>query len=134
MLELKQTRWVKIHEPGQGNYETKENVMDIAIGAKRCKAEAVFTVRNYKLAAFWMTRYLGAANAQKVVELVETAVNDELLAKPNEDISIETSKWSCRIEKMGDTKAFKIDLTWAPGEKVTKFIPAKKSRRKKQAA
>lgn len=130
MLELKQTRWVKIHEPGQGNYETKENVMDIAIGAKRCKAEAVFTVRNYKLAAFWMQRYLGTANAQKVVDLVEAAVSAELLAKPNEDICIETEKWSCRIEKLGETKAFKIDLTWAPGEKVKKS----KIRKKKRAA
>ena len=31
MAELKQGRWVKVHEPGQANFVENENVMDIVI-------------------------------------------------------------------------------------------------------
>ena len=33
MTTLKPGRWVKIHEQGQANFETAENVMDITIGS-----------------------------------------------------------------------------------------------------
>lgn len=35
MAELKQGRWVKVHEPGQANFVEHENVMDIVIGTGR---------------------------------------------------------------------------------------------------
>ena len=48
MAELKQGRWVKVHEPGQANFVEHENVMDIVIGTGRLQAEATYTVRSYK--------------------------------------------------------------------------------------
>ena len=46
MAELKQSRWVKIHEPGQANFIENKNVMDIMIGADCYQAEATYTVRS----------------------------------------------------------------------------------------
>ena len=37
MAELKQSRWVKIHEPGNANFDEKDNIMDIVVGGNRAK-------------------------------------------------------------------------------------------------
>ena len=74
MAELKQGRWVKVHEPGQANFVEHENVMDIVIGTGRCQAEATYTVRSYKKAAYWLGEYLRAAEALQIVA-------DEVLAQ-----------------------------------------------------
>ena len=47
MAELKQGRWVKVHEPGQANFVEHENVMDIVIGTGRLQAEATYTCLLY---------------------------------------------------------------------------------------
>ena len=31
MAELKQSRWVKIHEPGNANFDEKDNIMDLSL-------------------------------------------------------------------------------------------------------
>ena len=67
MAELKQGRWVKVHEPGQANFVENENVMDIVIGTGRCQANATYTVRSYKKAAYWLAEYLKAAEALQIV-------------------------------------------------------------------
>ena len=54
MAELKQSRWVKIHEPGNANFDEKDNIMDIVVGSNRCQAEATFTVRSFRKAAYWL--------------------------------------------------------------------------------
>ena len=43
MAELKQGRWVKVHEPGQANFVEHENVMDIVIGTGRLQACLLYT-------------------------------------------------------------------------------------------
>lgn len=54
MAELKQSRWVKIHEPGNANFDEKDNIMDIVVGSNRCQAEATFTARSFRKAAYWL--------------------------------------------------------------------------------
>jgi hypothetical protein len=140
MAELKQGRWVKVHEPGQANFVEHENVMDIVIGTGRLQAEATYTVRSYKKAAYWLGEYLKAAEALQIVA-------DEMLAKI-QDVAASTNReedemaadgdgWNCTIERMGDG-SFKVQLSWAVSESVTKKTkekpaPKKRGRKKKEA-
>ena len=140
MAQLKQGRWVKVHEPGQANFVEHENVMDIVIGTGRLQAEATYTVRSYKKAAYWLGEYLKAAEALQIVA-------DEMLAKI-QDVAASTNReedemaadgdgWNCTIERMGDG-SFKVQLSWAVSESVTKKTkekpaPKKRGRKKKEA-
>lgn len=140
MAELKQGRWVKVHEPGQANFVEHENVMDIVIGTGRLQAEATYAVRSYKKAAYWLGEYLKAAEALQIVA-------DEMLAKI-QDVAASTNReedemaadgdgWNCTIERMGDG-SFKVQLSWAVSESVTKKTkekpaPKKRGRKKKEA-
>lgn len=134
MAELKQGRWVKVHEPGQGNFVENENVMDIVIGTGRCQAEATYTVRSYKKAAYWLNEYLKAAEALQtfapdVIEQI-TAVA-EAASKEDDEVTAEGDGWSCGIEKMGDG-SFKVHLDWSVNEPVTKKAKAQKKTAKKR--
>lgn len=110
MAELKQGRWVKVHEPGQANFVEHENVMDIVIGTSRLQAEATYTVRSYKKAAYWLGEYLKAAEALQIVA-------DEMLAKiqdaaastnrEEDEMAADGDGWNCTIERMGDG-SFKV--------------------------
>ncbi len=128
MAELKQSRWVQIHEPGQANFSEKDNVMDIMIGAKRCQAEATYTVRSYAKAAFWLRKYLECANAEQIIalaaELIQTAAEKANREEP--EITISGEGWSCGIEKMSDG-SFKVSLNWATDEPVTKQSMSKRT-------
>lgn len=140
MAELKQGRWVKVHEPGQANFVEHENVMDIVIGTSRLQAEATYTVRSYKKAAYWLGEYLKAAEALQIVA-------DEMLAKiqdaaastnrEEDEMAADGDGWNCTIERMGDG-SFKVQLSWAVSEPVTKKAkekpaPKKRGRKKKEA-
>lgn len=140
MAELKQGRWVKVHEPGQANFVEHENVMDIVIGTGRLQAEATYTVRSYKKAAYWLGEYLKAAEALQIVA-------DEMLAKiqdaaastnrEEDEMAADGDGWNCTIERMGDG-SFKVQLSWAVSELVTKKTkekpaPKKRGRKKKEA-
>lgn len=140
MAELKQGRWVKVHEPGQANFVEHENVMDIVIGTGRLQAEATYTVRSYKKAAYWLGEYLKAAEALQIVA-------DEMLAKiqdaaastnrEEDEMVADGAGWNCTIERMGDG-SFKVQLSWAVSEPVTKKAkekpaPKKRGRKKKEA-
>ena len=135
MAELKQSRWVKIHEQGQANYESKENIMDILIGAGRCQADVTYTVGSHKKAAFWLNKYLEAADATQLLH--EIADQIEQAAASREDVELNTETWSCQIEKM-EQGVYKVQLSWMPAEPVTvkqKEVKVKKTRgRKKKAA
>lgn len=136
MAELKQSRWVKIHEPGQANFDEQENVMDIRLGANRLMAEATYTVRSHKKAAYWLSEYLRAADALQVVakeilEQINTAAEN---ADRDEDvITVDGEGWSCEIEKM-DKGVFKVQMNWSVDEEVTKKVkePKKKPAGKKR--
>lgn len=121
MTELKQSRWVKIHEQGQANYAEKENIMDIKIGDNRCQAEVLYTVRSYKKAGYWLLKYLEAAEAvQLLAEVAEQIMNAVNGANRNEpDVMIETTDWNCTIERMGSAE-FKVSLIWQTNEPVIK--------------
>lgn len=130
MAELKQGRWVKVHEPGQANYVESENVMDIVIGQDRCQAEATYTVRSYKKAAFWLTEYLKAAEALQLVaqEAIEQiAAASEAANREEPKIAVAGEGWTCEIEKMADGE-FKVYLNWAVSEPVTKKAKAPKKK------
>lgn len=139
MAELKQGRWVKVHEPGQANYVEQENVMDIVIGTGRCQAEATYTVRSYKKAAYWLGEYLKAAEALQIVaEEMLTRIQSAAENAGREDSEVATSGegWDCGIEKMGDG-SFKVQLSWVVSEPVTKKskekpAPKKRGRKKKE--
>ena len=122
MAELKQGRWVKVHEPGQANFTENENVMDIVIGTGRCQAEATYTVRNYRKAAYWLSEYLKAAEALQIV--AENAMSEIQTAADNahredDEVTASGEGWDCIIEKMGDG-TFKVQLNWTVDEPVTK--------------
>lgn len=140
MAELKQGRWVKVHEPGQANFVENDNVMDIVIGTGRCQAEATYTVRSYKKAAFWLGEYLKAAEALQIV--AEDALNQiqaaaDSASREDDEVTANGDGWSCGIERMGDG-SFKVQLNWAVSEPVTKKVkekpaPKKRGRKKKEA-
>ena len=97
MAELKQGRWVKVHEPGQANYVESENVMDIVIGTGRCQAEATYTVRSYKKAAYWLEEYLKAAEAMQIVaadilEQIKAAADSA--NREDDEVSASGEGWS----------------------------------------
>ena len=121
MTELKQSRWVKIHEPGQGDYNERENVMDIKIGKSRCQAEALYTVRSYRKAGYWIIKYLEAAEATELLALAAQQIMDALESADREapEITVETDKWTCKIEKLSPG-AFKTTLLWKPEGPVTR--------------
>lgn len=134
MAELKQGRWVKVHEPGQANYVESENVMDIVIGTGRCQAEAVYTVRSYKKAAYWLEQYLKAAEAMQIVaaeilEQIKTAADGA--NREDNEVSASGDGWNSIIEKMGDG-SFKVQLSWSVDEQVTKKQKAPKKKAEKK--
>lgn len=142
MAELKQSRWVKVHEPGQANFDENENIMDILIGTGRCQAEATYTVRSYKKAAYWLSEYLKAAEAlQTLTDEVMEQIKDaaERASREDDGISASGEGWNCDIERMCDG-SFKVQLAWAVDEPVTKKgsapkpAPKKRGRKKKASA
>lgn len=140
MAELKEGRWVKVHEPGQANFTENENIMDIVIGTGRCQAEATYTVRSYKKAAYWLGEYLRAAEAlQTVAENVLAQITEvaEGANRGDDEITATGAGWDCIIEKMCDG-SFKVQLNWTVDEPVTKktkkkSAPKKRGRKKKGA-
>lgn len=136
MTTLKQGRWVKIHEQGQTNFETAENVMDITVGDNRYQAEATYTAgtRTYRKAAYWMLRYLGHAKAEEILALAA----EEIQAKAAEagqdasEIVVSGENWTCKIEKMAPG-VFKTEMTWTDAAE-KKPAPKKRGRRKKAVA
>lgn len=140
MAELKEGRWVKVHEPGQANFTENENVMDIVIGTGRCQAEATYTVRSYKKAAYWLGEYLRAAEAlQTVAENVLAQITEvaEGANREDDEITATGAGWDCIIERMCDG-SFKVQLNWTVDEPVTKktkkkSAPKKRGRKKKGA-
>ncbi len=133
MAELKEGRWVKVHEPGQANFTENDNIMDIVIGTGRCQAEATYTVRSYKKAAFWLNEYLKAAEAlqtvaESVIEQITTAA--EAANREDDEVTASGEGWNCGIEKMGDG-SFRVHLDWKVDEPVTKKQkPAKKTKKR----
>lgn len=140
MAELKQGRWVKVHEPGQANFVEHENVMDIVIGTGRLQAEATYTVRSYKKAAYWLGEYLKAAEALQIVaDEMLTKIQDAAASanREEDEMAADGDGWNCTIERMGDG-SFKVQLSWAVSEPVTKKAkekpaPKKRGRKKKEA-
>ena len=136
MAELKQGRWVKVHEPGQANYVESENVMDIVIGTGRCQAEATYTVRSYKKAAYWLEEYLKAAEAMQIVAaeiLEQIKAAAEGADREDDEVSASGEGWSSIIEKMSDG-SFKVQLSWTVDEPVTKKQKALKKKKEKAVA
>lgn len=131
MEELKQSRWVKVHERGQANYEAHDNIMDILIGEKRCRADVTYTVRSHKKAAHWLVKYLEAAGAAQVLH--EIAGQIEAASENKSDIELENEEWVCQIAKM-EKGIFKVQLVWTPSEPVTKKKPAKRTQKIKKVA
>lgn len=140
MAELKQGRWVKVHKPGQANFVEHENVMDIVIGTGRLQAEATYTVRSYKKAAYWLGEYLKAAEALQIVaDEMLTKIQDAAASanREEDEMAADGDGWNCTIERMGDG-SFKVQLSWAVSEPVTKKAkekpaPKKRGRKKKEA-
>lgn len=132
MTELKESRWVKVHEPGQASTSTaKENVMDISIGEKECRADVTYTVPSYRKAAYWTLKYLEAADAQTLLSKIAETVTK--IASENKEILAENQNWGLHISKMNDG-VYDVKLTWVPSEPVMKKQkPARKNTKKASA-
>ena len=138
MTTLKQGRWAKIHEQGQANFETAENVMDITVGDNRYQAEATYTAgtRTYRKAAYCMLRYLGHAKAEEILALAA----EEIQAKAAEvgqdaaELVVSGEGWTCKIEKMAPG-VFKTEMAWTVGQTAVEApAPKKRDRRKTSVA
>ncbi len=135
MAELKQSRWVKIHEPGNANFDEKDNIMDIVVGSNRCQAEATFTARSFRKAAYWLLKYLEAADALQVIATAADSITTEAANAKREDetVTVSGEGWSCEIERMSQS-AFKVRMSWTVSEPVTKKTTGRSRRRKKNEA
>jgi len=115
MTTLKPGRWVKIHEQGQANFETAENVMDITIWSSCCQAEATYTAgtRTYQKAAYWMLRYLSHAKAEEILAMAAEEIQAKAAeaGKDDSEVVMNGEKWNCTIEKM-EPGVFKVQMTW----------------------
>ena len=131
MAELKQSRWVKIHEPGNANFDEKDNIMDIVVGSNRCQAEATYTVRSYRKAAYWLLKYLEAADALQVIATAADSITTEAANAKREDdtVTVNGEGWSCEIERMSQS-AFKVRMSWTVSEPVTKKKTGRGRRKK----
>lgn len=132
MAELKQSRWVKIHEPGNANFDEKDNIMDIVVGRNRCQAEATFTARSFRKAAYWLLKYLEAADALQVIATAADSITTEAANAKREDdtVTVNGEGWSCEIERMSQS-AFKVRMSWTVSEPVTKKSTGRGRRKKK---
>lgn len=131
MAELKQSRWVKIHEPGNANFDEKDNIMDIVVGSNRCQAEATFTARSFRKAAYWLLKYLEAADALQVIATAADSITTEAANAKREDdtVTVNGEGWSCEIERMSQS-AFKVRMSWTVSEPVTKKKTGRGRRKK----
>lgn len=131
MAELKQSRWVKIHEPGNANFDEKDNIMDIVVGSNRCQAEVTFTARSFRKAAYWLLKYLEAADALQVIATAADSITTEAANAKREDdtVTVNGEGWSCEIERMSQS-AFKVRMSWTVSEPVTKKKTGRGRRKK----
>ena len=129
MAELKQSRWVKIHEPGNANFDEKDNIMDIVVGSNRCQAEATYTVRSFRKAAYWLLKYLEAADALQIIATAADSINSEAAgaAKEDDTVTVNGEGWTCEIERMNQG-VFKVRMSWAVSELVTIKQPASRKK------
>lgn len=116
-MGFRQNRWVKVHEQGQGNFERKNNVMDITVGQNMAQADVLYStkvVRTFEKAAYWLLHSLETARANRAVELAAESIREKAAtaSKMDEQITVEGDGWYCTIENMGAGE-FKAQLTWA---------------------
>lgn len=115
--QFRQSRWTKVHARGQGNFESKKNVMDITVGVDRAQADILYNthiVRTFEKAAYWLLHSLEVARANEIVETVRESVQEKaaLTSKGADLMTAEGNGWICTIENMGDGE-FKAQLMWS---------------------
>jgi hypothetical protein len=116
---LKQSRWVKVHEPGQVNYDYTKDVINVVVG--RCLAEVTYStekVKSCKDAAHWIFQSLEVAGAADIVarasEYVKAAAENA-----NREVAVAVDDWNCEISRATDG-VFRVRLEWTPDEPVIK--------------
>lgn len=128
MLELKQGRWVKVHENKDAEFEAHDNVMDIVIGEDNCEAHATFNAntRTFEKAVYWMFRYLNLDAEVAVSDAIIAEVEAKAKTAGNDTDTIEAQGdgWTCEIKKL-DKGVFKTHYVWSVSEPVTRK-PSKK--------
>ncbi len=133
MTELKQTSWTKIHNEGE-TFESKANVMDIAIHENTCVADATFTAntKTFEKAAYWMLRYLGHAEATKILEIASAEIENKtkIADKDTEMIDAKGEGWTCEIKKIGKG-VFQTTITWTTDEPTTRKLTKKEIAKEK---
>ncbi|MFI3279621.1 MAG: hypothetical protein R3Y55_03750 [Rikenellaceae bacterium] len=139
MAQLKQSRWVKVHNAGEPHAED-ENVMGISLDVDGCQAEVVYTVRSYKKVAHWLEEYLKAAQALQLMsdEVVpQIKIATEQAHREDEKVNVTGENWICDITRTEDGH-FKVLMSWNTAEPVTKKAvvekgePKKRGRKKKE--
>ena len=113
---FKQSRWAKVHEQGQGNFEAKDNVMDITIGENEYQAEITYktsVVRTFNKAVYWFLRGLTNARADVVAQLAMESLITQAANASKETMEITASGigWSCTVVNMGEG-VFKANMIW----------------------
>lgn len=113
---LKQSRWVKVHEQGQSDFEAKDNVMDITIGDGSYQAVITYKtslVRNFNKAVYWFLRGLTNAKADVVAQLATETLTAQAAnaSKETAEITASGNGWSCEIVNAGEG-VFKAVMRW----------------------
>lgn len=100
---FKQSRWVKVHEQGQSDYEANNNVMDISIEENSYRAEITYKtalVRNFDKAVYWFLRSLTNAKADLVAQLATSELNNQVANanKETREITASGNGWNCVVK------------------------------------
>ena len=115
--KLKGDRWIKIHNAGEINFKTEENVMDITISENHCHAEVSYrapVVRNYQKAAYGLRSSLVCVtrSLELIVSTAETIqAKAENITEEMSDFCISGDGWTCKIEKVAKG-LYQASLDW----------------------
>lgn len=121
MKQFRGSRWAKIHQQGEANFEAQNNIIDIMVGEGRCRAEVTYAtsnIRNFKKAAHMLCQSLAFATreletivaaAEQIKAEADKATDDVATLRINGEI------WACEIEKL-DKGVFRASMDWKMAE------------------
>ena len=120
---MKNTRWTKIHNSEDADFERKPNVLYITVDSASCNAHAIFTsTYTYRKAADWLFSYLELAKVGGVVEQAKTEVMAKAAEANRDDAQITVADsdeiWNCVIQKL-QKGVFDTRMSWKLPEAAT---------------
>ena len=90
-------------------------------------------MRSFRKAAYWLLKYLEAADALQVIATAADSIQTEAAGAKKEDdtVTVNGEGWTCEFGKMNQG-VFKVRMSWAVSEPVTKKATGRGRRRNKK--